>query len=237
MGSTSAFGRRQMKAPARKVLLPKNHSRSAERSFSDDRWDRVRRVIPSPLSEELEKRFRQSVCDCCNRYLGRLRLLQEGAATAAAVRRGGGKQAAPLERLISNLKTAAVAWAELRGMHDDRRGMLSDYGDRLADMAADAERRLREIRSLDEMKPVVVKTELVRGLAECCRSAGLNPTATGRVSQHERPTWFQKFIVALNNEVLGDDGWGLVGSHKERTVHSYVAKALSGYGKPGKSRR
>jgi hypothetical protein len=123
-------------------------------------------------------------------------------------------------------------------MHDDRRGILSDYGDRLVDMAADAERRHREIRSLDEAKPMAVKTELVRGLAECCRRVGLDPTATGRVSEHEKPTWFQKFIVALNNEVLGGDGWGLAESdHKARAVHSEVAKALSGYAKPGFSRK
>jgi hypothetical protein len=208
----------------RKVLLPRDHFRTAEISFSDERWARIRSIIPSPLSSEHEKHLRKSISDRCNRYLGRVRLLEEGTTTAAAVRRGGGKQAAPLERLISSLKTAATVWAEIRTMHDDHRGVLSDYGDRLADMAADAERRLEALRALGESKPMPVKSELVRGVAECCRGVGLNPTATGRVSQHEKPTWFQKFMVVLNNEVLGDDGWGLVSDHKARAVHSYIAK-------------
>ena len=157
MGDAPAGDRRPMRQSPRKVRLPKGHSRSGEQSFSDERWTRIRGVIPNPLSADLESRFRQSICDCCNKYLGGLRLVDEGAATAAAVRRGGGKQAAPLERLITSRKIAATAWTEVRGMHDDRLGILSDGGDRLADMAADAERRLRDIRSLSETKPADIK--------------------------------------------------------------------------------
>jgi hypothetical protein len=226
-----------MKSRVRKVLLPENYSRTVEILFCDDRWTRIRAIIPNPLSAENEERLRKSVGDCCNRFLGRVRLLEEGAATAAAVRRGGGKQAAPLQQLINGLKTAAKAWAEIRTMHDDRRGVLSDYGDRLDDMVVDAERRLDAIRDIGESKHMAVKPELVRAVAECCRSIGLNPTATGRVSEHEEPTWFQKFMVVLNNEILGDNGWGLVSDHKARALHSDVAKALSGYAKPGNPRK
>lgn len=42
-------------------------------------------------------------------------------------------------------------------------------------------------------------------------------------------------MVVLNNEILGDNGWGLVSDHRARAVHSDIAKALSGYVKPGKS--
>jgi hypothetical protein len=220
---------------ARKVLLPEDHSRQVEILFFDDRWPQIRATIPVPLSADREERLRKSICHCCNRFLGRVRLLEEGAVTAAAIRRGGGKQAAPLERLVNGLKTAAVAWAEIRTMHDDRLGVLSDYGDRLADMVADAERRLNAIRDIGESKPMAVKPELVRAVAESCRVVGLNPTATGRVSEHEEPTWFQKFMVVLNNQILGDNGWGLASDHKARAVHSDVAKALSGYAKPGKA--
>src|SRR5882724_4528410 len=151
---------------------------------------------------------------------------------------GAAKQAAPLQRLITGLKTAALAWAEIRTMHDDRRGVLSDYGDRLANMVTDAERRLSAIRDIGESKPMAVKLDLVRALAESCRKVGLDPTATGRVSEHEEPTWFQKFVVVLNNQILGDNGWGLAESdHKARAVHSNIAKALSGYAKPGISRK
>jgi hypothetical protein len=83
-----------------------------------------------------------------------------------------------------------------------------------------------------------VKSGLVQAAATCCLRVGLNPTATGRVSEHEEPTWFQKFMVALNNQILGDNGWGLAESdHKARAVHSDVAKALSGYVKPGNPRK
>jgi hypothetical protein len=223
---------------ARKVIIPENHSRHVDLLFFNKRWPEIRAVIPAQLSAEHEENLRKSISDCCNKFLGRVRLLEEGAATAAAVRRGGGKQAAPLQRLINGLRTAALAWAEIRTMHDDRRGVLSDYGDRLADMVTDAERRLSAIRDIGESKPMAVKPDLVRALAESCRRVGLDPTATGRVSEHEEPTWFQKFMVMLNNQILGNNGWGLTESdHKARAVHSDIAKALSGYAKPGISRK
>jgi hypothetical protein len=222
----------------RKVVLPENHYRRVAILFSDQRWRLIRATIPDQLSAEHEERLRNSISECCNRFLGRVRLLEEGAATAAAVRRGGGKQPAPLEQLVRALNTAAKAWAEIRTMHDDRRGVLSDYGDRLAAMAIDAERRLNAIKDLGQAKPIPVKHEFVRRLAECCRKIGLNPTATGRVSEHEEPTWFQKFVVMLNNQILGDHGWGLVESeHKARAAHSDIAKALIGYAKQGNPRK
>lgn len=218
---------------ARKVVLPENHARYVDMLFFDRRWPQIRAAIPAPLSAEQEETLRKSVSDCCNQFVGRVRLLQEGAATASAVRRGGGKQAPPLERLTKALNSAAKVWSEIRTMHDDRRGVLSDYGDRLPEMAADAERRLKAIRDLGESKPMAVKPGLVRAVAACCRRVGLDPTATGRVSEHEEPTWFQKFMVVLNNQILGDNGWGLAESeHKSRAVHSDIAKALSGYPKP-----
>jgi hypothetical protein len=220
---------------ARKILLPENHTRHFYVLFFDERWSKIRAAIPDQLSAGREENLRKSISDCCSQFVSRVRLIEEGAATAAAVRKGGGKQASPLERLTKSLKTAALAWTEIRKMHDDRRGILSDYGDRLSEMAVDAERRLNAIQDLGEAKPMAaVKSGLVRAIAECCLGVGLNPTATGRVSEEEAPTWFQKFMVVLNNQILGDNGWGLVESdHKARAVHSDVAKALSGYAKPG----
>src|ERR1700681_722472 len=139
---------------ARKVIIPENHSRPVDFLFFNKRWSDIRAAIPDQLSSEYEERLRQSICDCCNQFVGRVRLLEEGAATAAAVRKGGGKQASPLQRLTNSLKTAAMAWAEIRTMHDDHLGILSDYGDRLSEMAADAERRLNAIRNIAEGKPM-----------------------------------------------------------------------------------
>jgi hypothetical protein len=223
---------------ARKVILPENHARHVDLLFFGRRWPEIRAAIPAQLSADGEERLCKSIRDCCNQYMGRVRLLDEGAATAAAVRKGGGKQASPLERLVNSLKTAAMAWAEIRAMHDDHSGVLSDYGDRLSEMAADADRRLHAIRNIGEGKPMAIKPALVRAIGECCRAAGLNPTATGRVSEQEEPTWFQKFMVVLNNQILGDNGWGLADSdHKARAVHSDVAKAMSGYAKEGNPRK
>src|ERR1700692_3540904 len=147
---------------ARKVLIPENHSRYVDLLFFNNRWPKIRVAIPDDLSVELEERLRQSICDCCNQFIGRVRLLEGGTASAAVVRKGGGKQASPLERLTNSLKTAAIAWTEIRTMHDDRRGVLSDYGDRLSEMAADAERRLNTIQNIGESKPMAVKPGLVR---------------------------------------------------------------------------
>lgn len=219
-----------MKSRVRKIRLPAGHTRAVGTSFSDERWSRIRAAIPDPLTEGQEERLREAVGRCCDDFLSQARLIEEGAATAAAVRRGGGKQVSPLERLTSSLKVAAVAWAEIRAMHDDHRGILSDHGDSLVGMAADADRRLKAIQKIPEIKPKSARAEFVRNLATCFHIAGLTPTATGRVSQHEKPSWFQCFIAELNDQVLGQNGWGNMSS---RSIHSDIAKALSGSRKAG----
>jgi hypothetical protein len=53
-----------------------------------------------------------------------------------------------------------------------------------------------------------------------------------------KPTWFQEFIAALNDNLLGDAGWGSPGTCSLAALHSEVAKAMNGGdGKPGRARK
>jgi hypothetical protein len=220
----------------RKAILPASLSRTRELlSIGDERWSRIRAHIPDTLVAEKEDQLRRAILACCSRYLTRHSHLQEGAATAAAIRRTGGKQPAPLERLVKHLRMAAQAWSEISKMHDDRRGILSDYGAHLAAMAADAERRLKGIRNLGT--PTILVNPwpgFVRDVAACCRKADLKPTATGDVYQNAKPSWFQKLVLALNENLLGIEGGT---RHGKAAFYAEIAKALGRDAKQGKARK
>jgi hypothetical protein len=212
-------------------VLPPDHSRSVELTFSQARWQGIVSVIPIALDDSKENFLKVRVSKCCNNYLSLVRLQDEGATTAAALRKPAGKQSAPLERLSKHLKAAALTWSEIDGMHDDRLGPLSDLGSQLAAMASDAERRLKKLRSMRPAKPARARTLLIRGLVKCCRDAGLNPSVSGRVYENASPTWFQEFVAALNDNLLGARGWGAPESYTRNALFAEVAKALRGDGK------
>jgi hypothetical protein len=67
---------------------------------------------------------------------------------------------------------------------------------------------------------------------------------TGRVydERSSKPTWFQDFVAALDKNLLGSRN--LLGvnrkgeqvEHDHRAFYAEIAKAMRGYGKPGKAR-
>jgi hypothetical protein len=113
-------------------------------------------------------------------------------------------------------------------MHDDRLGILSDLGNHLEAMAADAERRLLALRGWKPSKPKPASQLFIRAIANSCKLAGLHPTTNGRVYEDNSPTWFQEFIAALNDNFLGSQGWGAPGSYTRNALFAEVAKAMRG---------
>ena len=139
---------------------------------------------------------------------------------------------------------AADAWAEISGnaqqesldqyqrrhygkIHEDRLGDIRRYQS-LEELARDAERRLNALRELGEPVTMTARPELVRDVKKCLRDTGLNPTVKGRVYDEKggEPTWFQKFMAALNDNVLGNDGWGAPGRYSPQAFYSEIAKAF-----------
>jgi hypothetical protein len=109
---------------------------------------------------------------------------------------------------------------------DDRLGPLSDLGPQLEALARDAERRLK---SLQDRKPVAmtVRPQFVCAVRKCLLDTGLKPTATNRVYEDEsNATWFQNFMAAINDHLLGDDGWGAAGTYSLPAFYSDITKAL-----------
>ncbi len=77
-------------------------------------------------------------------------------------------------------------------------------------MAKDAERRLRGLRDLGPASTQVgAWPEFVRRVADVLGRQGLNPGASGRSYDEAGGgiTWFQRFIMALQDNILGVDGY------------------------------
>jgi hypothetical protein len=189
-----------------KAVLPADFFRGiALASISDERWRRLASHVPVTLSAEADARLRSAILECCSWFLTQQERLCEGQATAAVLRRSG-KRPAPFERLVKGLRMAADAWKEINqigAFHDDRRSDLRRLDD-LEILAKDAERRLARLRSFGQPKTEEPYwREFVRKIARCCRQQGLNPTVTGRVYEHAKPTWFQEFMAALDKNLLG----------------------------------
>ena len=129
---------------------------------------------------------------------------------------------------------------EIGEFHDDRRSDLRRF-DELEMLATDAERRLARLRSYDRLK--IGETpwrEFVRKVARCFHRIGITPTATGRVyrsSWGTKPTWFQKFMVELNENLLGEQGKGKQLRYSRAAFYAEIVKALGGNVKPGKARK
>jgi hypothetical protein len=154
--------------------------------------------------------------------------MQKGGVTAAAIKKGGGKQAAPLEQLERHLRNAAKIFGSIEDMLDDQPGLYRRYRAQLETMATDVAKKKS---ALQELKPVLInpKHDLVRALAKSCESCGLTVGATNRIydERTNRPTWFQEFVAAINDALLGAQGWGAAGGDR-KALHADVLKALRG---------
>jgi hypothetical protein len=204
------------------IAVPDRQSSVELLSISNERWARISSCLPEPNAAD---KLRAPILSCCSAYLTSRSDGERAAATAAAVRRPGKRQLAELEQLAESLRKAANAWAKLdRKIYDDRLSDIRKF-DELETLAADAERRLRGIRQLG--KPIDLQNPwplFVRSIAECCRKAGLTPTATGAVyDERSKPSWFQEFVVAIKDNLIGDQGGT---RHSKAAQHAAVAKAL-----------
>lgn len=232
----------------RKALVPTISSAPLKTltGFSDERWARIKQSIPEALPAEANARLRAAIMACCSWFLTQSARVREGQETAVAMRDPGKRQLAPFKRMAKSLREAADAWKAVGGtIHDDRLSVLREY-DRLDVMAQDAERRLEGFRRLGNPIPVADPwPEFVRRVADGCRKAGLNPTATGRVYEEKNstPTWFQEFVAALDKNLLGHrnllgvNGKGEQVEHDHRAFYAEIAKVMSGYRKSGKARK
>jgi hypothetical protein len=222
-----------------KASVPDQHFRRIELALVDDElWNRLKNHIPIDLTADAEAILRSRILECCSRFLTESDRIKEAQRTFAAMQRPGKGQPAQLERLAKGLRMAADAWPHIKGMHDDRVTEISRF-DELEAMAADAERRLAAIRTLKPRNADRPSEEFVRNVASCCRTVGLQPPVTGGLYEEEaKPTWFQKFIVALNDELLGDKGfWVGKGSAFGKAKGAWITKAMRGDGKSGKARK
>jgi hypothetical protein len=111
-------------------------------------------------------------------------------------------------------------------IYDDRLGDIRQY-EQLEALARDAERRLNSLRRLKPIR-LTTRPEMVLAVKQCLVDAGLNPTVTKRVypsADGIEPTWFQKFMAALNDNLLGNDGWGLLeGTARLPAFYSEIAE-------------
>lgn len=218
---------------ARKGIAPPELlSTSGLVAISDERWAAITSCLPEPLANERSEQLRGAVLDHCSAYLTARSANERAAATAAAMRPPGKRQRANFEQLAQGLRNAANAWAKIGcNIHDDRLSDLRIY-DGLEALAVDAARRLSGIRQLGN--PVRLEDPwagFVRGIAASCQNMGLRPTATGRGYEQGKPSWFQAFVVAINDSLLGDLGGR---RHGKAAQYAKIAQAL-GDVKPGKA--
>ena len=230
----------ESKGKSRKVVLP---AESVGPTVTlgvgfQERWIKIRMTIPGELPPEKEGALREGILRFCNMFLAAIKLRDAGASTVRAITAPASKQLAPLDSFAKHILAASAAWSSIKGLHDDRLGPLSDhlgprsdFGPYLEALANDARRRLKQLRSIEPTKPAPVRDFLVRNIAECCRAAGLNPTSHGRnYEEGAAPTWFQELIAAVNDQILGLQGWGAADADK-RALFADVTRAMRGNGK------
>src|SRR5882757_5770783 len=73
-------------------------------SFSEERWSNIVTALPKPAADP--QLLREKITECCDAFLSAVRAAERGGASVDAITRGGGKQPAPLVRLISQLNDA-----------------------------------------------------------------------------------------------------------------------------------
>jgi hypothetical protein len=238
--------------PRKTIPLPRWSS--SELFFTDNQWARLRCYIPKPLQPEDEALLREDIKAACSWLLTEQASLALGITTAAAMQKRGKRQPALLERLHNDLRAAATDWKEIKELADSfhvRRGVIYDdrvrdihQHDALEEMARDVERRLAGIRELGEAEYVDDPWPVfVCGVAQCFREIRLDPTAMGRAYEGGKPTWFQEFMLALDNNLLGYKrlvGIDREGKQKERDPKAFyaeIARILGGDRNPDKARK
>lgn len=205
-------------------------------AISEERWNRVIRHLPVNIPSDVMITFRQDVLFCCSRFQTDARRAQIGSATFAAVTRAAGTSKSPMERLLDELEKANRTLAEIGEIYDDHRGAFSDLPAQLPGIISDLRRRTAELKRLPKTA-VSIRWPFIRSVADACRRAGLNPTATGRIydAVAGRATWFQRFIAEINDNILGVYGWGSAESdaraqnYSTNALYADIAKALAGY--------
>jgi hypothetical protein len=216
--------------PVVKAIAPERHFRIRElSSIDDDRWNGLKKHIPQNLTAEADGRLRSGVLECCSWFLTENDKIREARRTFAAMQELG--------RLAKGLRMAADAWVKIKEQpfHDDRVTDISRF-DNLEAMAVDAERRFAALRAIESKYVVPPYEEFIRRVAKCCRTAGLKPTYTGRLYDYDdAATWFQKFVVALNRDLLGNEGPRR--SASDEAEAAMITKAMRGDKKSGKARK
>ena len=216
-----------------RVILPENPSRSNELlPFSDERWGRIKGHSPGVLSPQADARLRSTILVCWSWLLMQRARLGEGQATAAAIHRPSRRELGDFERLAKGLRMAADAWKQIGDIHDDRLGDIDNY-ENLEPMALDAERRLAVLRNLGSTTLAIDPWPVfVRKVARCLRQFDLELSWTGGVYEGTKPSWFQKFMAALDENLLGGAGGS---KHSLEAFYAEIAKAMRGDENTGKS--
>jgi hypothetical protein len=219
--------------PKIKAIVPERHFRSSELSFIDDKlWNRLQKYLPETLTAATDSRLRRDVLECCSWFLTENGRFKEGRRAFAAKH--------SVEQLAKGLRMAAAAWVDIGKLPDVRATYISRNDD-LEKMAGEAERQRVAFRDMDQ--PL---GQFVRKVEKCCRAAGLKPGITGRLYEdHDaEPTWFQQFIIALDDELLGKQGlWpdkkrAFDGSDPwRRAKAASIARAMRGDTKPSRARK
>jgi hypothetical protein len=227
-----------------KGIIPGNDFRSPPfLSLSDKRWGEIRRHIPELLSAKADADLYAGVMESCSWFLNEQARFQESINSAAAIR-ASKKQLAPLERMAKALRAAADAQKEIGKIHDDRLSDISQY-DNLEAMAKDAERRLTALRKFEPVNIAAPFPKFVIKIAECCSKVGLTPGITGRVYEDNKPTWFQKFVVAIDKNLLASKNlvWTDRSQNNQqferdpRALYAEIAKAMRRGDRKRRSRR
>jgi hypothetical protein len=224
----------------RAVILPEKFPRCAELIYGSKYWEKLKAPLSIEMSPKSEVKLRSDIAYCVNWLLTERARIKESTQTTAAAYNLAKDKLAPLRKVAKALRTAAAAWAEVGEIYDDR---LSDIGiyKNLKTMACDAERRLAGIQALG--KPTKVDDPwlgFVRRVYRACRQARLDPKISGHIydsSRGSKPTWFHQFMLALNDELLGNDGKGPISKSMRPAFYNEINKAISGGGKSGKPRK
>ena len=212
--------RRMLMAKARKGLSLTTRYRAVSFILNPmRRWKRVMSHVP--LSAKDKARLIPELHSLCEELLATRRNHQLSARLATATRRYGGKGLSPFEQLIKARRAVARARKEIGDIQDDPLRNLAqfDYHTAMADSALrrfqDHLRDLGEPARLPDPWP-----PFVRSVASCLDKAGAPPTISG-----SNPTWFQKFMYQLQNQLLGKNG----NPAKEKAFYSDIAKIMRGF--------
>jgi hypothetical protein len=217
--------------PVVKAIVPERHFRSSELSFiDDDLWNRLQKHLPETLTATAAACLRDDVLECCSWFLTENGRFKEGRRAFAARH--------SVEQLAKGLRMAANAWVDIGKLPDVRAAYISRNDD-LEKMAGEAERQRVAFRAFDPKDMTRPWEAFVRKVAKCCRKAGLEPGVTGRVyEENAHPTWFQKFIIALNRDLLGSEGpWPNSRSASDQAKAASVVLAMRGDRNRGKARK